>query len=85
MSSNTAEDRLFLPRHPDLRRYLAARFLVGMATQIQTVAVGWQVFSVSGDPFGLGSSRSRSSCPSSCSSCLPAMSRTDTIEGAFNC
>ncbi len=25
-----------------------------MATQIQTVAVGWQVFSVSGDPFDLG-------------------------------
>ncbi len=54
MSSNTAEDRLILLRHPDLRRYLAARFLVGMATQIQTVAVGWQVFSVSGDPFDLG-------------------------------
>jgi len=54
MSSNTAEDRLILLRHPDLRRYLAARFLVGMATQIQTVAVGWQVFSVNGDPFDLG-------------------------------
>jgi MFS family permease len=54
MSSNTAEDRRILLRHPDLRRYLAARFLVGMATQIQTVAVGWQVFSVSGDPFDLG-------------------------------
>lgn len=54
MSSNTAEDRRILLRHPDLRRYLAARFLVGMATQIQTVAVGWQVFCVSGDPFDLG-------------------------------
>ena len=41
-------------RHPDLRRYLSARFIVGMATQVQTVAVGWQVFSVSGDPFDLG-------------------------------
>jgi len=41
-------------RHPDLRRYLSARFIVGMATQVQTVAVGWQVFSVSGDPLDLG-------------------------------
>ena len=41
-------------RHPDLRRYLSARFIVSIATQVQTVAVGWQVFSVSGDPFDLG-------------------------------
>lgn len=54
MSTNPAEDRLIVLRHPDLRRYLSARFLVGMATQVQTVAVGWQVFSVSGDPFDLG-------------------------------
>jgi len=54
MSCNPAEDRLIVLRHPDLRRYLTARFLVGMATQVQTVAVGWQVFSVSGDPFDLG-------------------------------
>ncbi|MFN2417884.1 MAG: MFS transporter [Candidatus Limnocylindria bacterium] len=54
MSSNPDEDRLIVLRHPDLRRYLTARFLVGMATQVQTVAVGWQVFSVSGDPFDLG-------------------------------
>ena len=39
---------------PDLRRYLAARFIVGVATQIQTVAVGWQVFLATGDPFDLG-------------------------------
>ena len=54
MSSDPAEDRLTVLRHPDLRRYLSARFLVGMATQVQTVAVGWQIFSVSGDPFDLG-------------------------------
>ena len=54
MSSNPAEGRLFVLRHPDLRRYLSARFIVAIATQIQTVAVGWQVFSVSGDPFDLG-------------------------------
>jgi len=47
-------DRLIVLRHPDLRRYLSARFLASLATQVQTVAVGWQVFSVTGDPFDLG-------------------------------
>src|SRR5688500_13937336 len=41
-------------RHPDIRRYLVARFVVGTATQVQTVAVGWQVFIPTGDPFDLG-------------------------------
>ena len=54
MSSSPADDRLVVLRHPDLRRYLSARFIVSVATQVQTVAVGWQVFSVSGDPFDLG-------------------------------
>jgi len=54
MSREPAEGRLTVLRHPDLRRYLSARFLVSTATQVQTVAVGWQVFSVSHDPFDLG-------------------------------
>ena len=54
MSTNPADGRLIVLRHPDLRRFLSARFIVSMATQVQTVAVGWQVFSVSGDPFDLG-------------------------------
>ena len=54
MSTNPTDGRLSALRHPDLRRYLSARFIVSIATQIQTVAVGWQVFSVSGDPFDLG-------------------------------
>ena len=54
MSTNPADGRLTVLRDPDLRRYLSARFLVSIATQVQTVAVGWQVFSVSGDPFDLG-------------------------------
>ena len=41
-------------RVPDLRRFLAARFVVSTATQVQTVAVGWQVFRTTGDPFDLG-------------------------------
>lgn len=40
--------------HPDLRRYLSARFVSSVATQVQTVAVGWQIFSATGDPFDLG-------------------------------
>jgi MFS family permease len=43
-----------LLRDPDLRRYLTARFLVGVATQIQSVAVGWQVFQLTGSAFDLG-------------------------------
>jgi MFS family permease len=54
MSITAAESRRLVLHHPDLRRYLSARFLVSIATQVQTVAVGWQVFSVSGDPFDLG-------------------------------
>ena len=55
MSVEPAEgDRLVVLRHPDLRRYLSGRFLASLATQVQTVAVGWQVFSVTGDPFDLG-------------------------------
>ena len=47
-------ERFAVLRHPDLRRYLSARFVVSLATHIQTVAVGWQIFSVTGDPFDLG-------------------------------
>jgi MFS family permease len=54
MSTDPAEDRLIVLRHPDLRRYLSARFIASIATQVQTVAVGWQVFRVTGDPFDLG-------------------------------
>ncbi len=41
-------------RHPDLRRYLGARLVISIATQIQTVAVGWQVFEISGNPLDFG-------------------------------
>jgi MFS family permease len=53
MASDPVGGRLFLGL-PDLRRYLAARLVAAMATQVQTVAVGWQVFSVSGNPLDLG-------------------------------
>jgi MFS family permease len=54
MTTDPGADRFLVLRHPDLRRYLSARFIVSIATQIQTVAVGWQVFRVSGDPLDLG-------------------------------
>ena len=54
MHTDPAERRRIVLRHPDLRRYLAGRFIVAIAAQVQTVAVGWQVFSVSGDPLDLG-------------------------------
>ncbi len=41
-------------RHLDFRRYVAAGFLGGIAVQIQTVAVGWQVYSISHEPLDLG-------------------------------
>jgi MFS family permease len=34
--------------------YLAARFCSSLATQIQVVAVGWQVYDLTRDPFALG-------------------------------
>jgi MFS family permease len=38
----------------DVRRYLAARFLVSVAVQMQTVAVGWQVYQTTRNPLDLG-------------------------------
>ena len=46
--------RLAALAYPDVRRYVAARFLVAVAVQMQTVAVGWQVFQITHDPFDLG-------------------------------
>jgi MFS family permease len=40
--------------YPDVRRYLSARFLVGIAVQMQTVAVGFQVYATTHNPLDLG-------------------------------
>jgi MFS family permease len=40
--------------YADVRRYLAARLLVGVAVQMQTVAVGWQVYLTTRNPLDLG-------------------------------
>lgn len=41
-------------RHPNFRRYLSARFAANLALQMQGVAVGWQVYSITGNPLDLG-------------------------------
>jgi len=52
--SDSPDPRRALLRNPDFTRYLAARFLSSLAVQMQTVAVGWQVYQVTRDPLDLG-------------------------------
>ncbi|WP_159588237.1 MFS transporter [Chelativorans xinjiangense] len=46
--------RLVVFGNPGFPSLVAALFLGGFAIQIQTVAVGWQVYDLTGDPFQLG-------------------------------
>ncbi len=46
--------RLAVLQNRDFTFFLAARFLATLAVQMQTVAVGWQVYSVTRDPLDLG-------------------------------
>ena len=41
-------------RHPNFSFFLIARFCATLAVQMQGVAVGWQVYSISGNPLDLG-------------------------------
>ncbi|MDD5036018.1 MAG: MFS transporter, partial [Methylococcaceae bacterium] len=41
-------------RQRNFTLYLIARFCAVMAMQMQSLAVGWQVYALSGDPFDLG-------------------------------
>ncbi len=41
-------------RLPDFRRLITARVLFTVATQIQGVVVGWQIFKLTNDPLALG-------------------------------
>ena len=52
--SQASDSRLALLRNPDFTRYMSARFLSSLAVQMQTVAVGWQVYEVTHDPLDLG-------------------------------
>jgi MFS family permease len=41
-------------RHRNFRLFLIARFAATLAVQMQSVAIGWQVYSLSGNPLDLG-------------------------------
>ena len=41
-------------RHPEYRWFLLGNLLLTMATQIQTVVLGWQVYAITHDPLSLG-------------------------------
>jgi MFS family permease len=47
-------DRWISFRNKGFRFYWSALIAAGFAVQIQTVAIGWQVYQISGDPFDLG-------------------------------
>lgn len=51
---HTSDDRRGLAGEPDFLRYLIARCLGTLAVQMQTVAVGWQVYAITHDPLHLG-------------------------------
>jgi len=44
----------FQPRSRDVGLYLSVRFASTLGTQIQSVAVGWQVYDITRDPVALG-------------------------------
>lgn len=52
--SDSRRRALEVLRHTSLVRYLSARLLATLAVQIQTVAVGWQVYAITNDPLDLG-------------------------------
>ena len=41
-------------KYPNFRNCMAAKFLATFAVQMQSVAIGWQVYEVTGDPLDLG-------------------------------
>ena len=49
-----ASDRYQAFRHKSYRRYWSSRFANTFAAQIVSVAVGWQIYDISRDPFHLG-------------------------------
>jgi len=50
----TNDDRYAAFRHSAYLRFWSARFLTTFATQIVSVAVGWQIYDLTRDPFDLG-------------------------------
>ncbi len=53
-ASETREQRYAAFRHRPFLFYWASRFLATFSTQIVSVAVGWQIYDITRDPFDLG-------------------------------
>ena len=49
-----SDPRRAVLRNRDFTRFIAARFIATLAVQMQTVAVGWQVYEVTRNPLDLG-------------------------------
>ena len=43
-----------IPRHPNFRYYIAARFLSALASEMQALAVAWQIYGLTRRPLDLG-------------------------------
>jgi MFS family permease len=54
MSQSDSSAAISLWRHPAFLRYLYVRVAASVALQINVVAVGWQMYSMTGSPFRLG-------------------------------
>jgi MFS family permease len=54
MSTPTRRAALRVLLHVDFRAFLIARLLATLAAQMQTVAVGWQIYAITRDPLDLG-------------------------------
>jgi MFS family permease len=54
MTPSDSTPEISLWRHPALTRYLYVRVAASVALQIQVVAVGWQMYALTGSPFRLG-------------------------------
>ncbi|GAA4018230.1 MFS transporter [Actimicrobium antarcticum] len=52
--ASTGSDRFGVLRHRNFRFYLSARLLATLAVQMQSVAIGWQVYAMTGNVFDLG-------------------------------
>lgn len=53
MTSPSAQTHSVM-RHPNVLRFIGGRFLASLGAQIQVVAVGWQMYDITGDPLDLG-------------------------------
>src|SRR5688572_32894739 len=55
MTSQAVENgKLALFRNPNFTRYLVARIIATLGVQMQSVAIGWQVYEATGQLFDLG-------------------------------